>query len=69
MIDIWLLVGCECKLVGESAKRFPIWQVIFLEGPMRSATGGWARLVDAIGHIQKTILPVNILKLLGAEGG
>jgi len=55
--------------VGESAERFPIWQVVFLEGPRRSATGGWARLVDAIGHIQKTILPVNVLRLLGAEGG
>ena len=32
MIFIFYWLDSECKLVGESAERFLIWQVVFLEG-------------------------------------
>ena len=56
-------MGRYSKPVGKSTKCYPTWQEV---GPRRSATGGWACLVDAHGHIQKTVLPV--IKCYGSGG-
>ena len=68
MIDCGYWLDSECKLVGESAKHFLIWQVNFLEGPRQSATGGWACLVDCYQTYPEDHLTSQGFEVIGSGG-